>query len=313
MERTSINLSAIRLHDRCRFAFFHKIISITGRRNSTCFNFVGNIMKPGLYKDLANEKYHASAGISNSGMRLILDCPARYHYQYLSGLYEKKQTPALIIGSLVHVLITEPKTFNSKYVVMPKCDRRTKEGKASFAAFQSLAVGKTIIENDVFIKAMDMANALNKSEHIKLLKDGFLEHSIFWEHDGVLLKTRPDFYCREKRLIVDLKTTDSVDPKDFIHSVWKYGYHSQAAMMVDGLKTQGIEIDTFILLAIEKEPPHLIQPYRILPQTIERGRDEYYRGMFIYKDCLEWDIWPAYSDKILDLNFPDYLLTRDLP
>ena len=71
-------------------------------------------------------------------------------------------TDAMRQGSLVDCLITEPQNFDRKYVVAPKCDRRTKAGKAEWADAQELARSKCaeLIAEDWHHTAQQIANKL---------------------------------------------------------------------------------------------------------------------------------------------------------
>src|SRR5690606_25985267 len=116
------------------------------------------IETPGLYKGISNEDYHRSPGISNSGIRLILDCPKIYYYRYLSGEYERKESADKKIGTAVHTLVLEPDTFFDRYLIvdaMPtKPNRRsTYETRRKYEDFITSAGGREILTEDDYLQA----------------------------------------------------------------------------------------------------------------------------------------------------------------
>ena len=79
--------------------------------------------------DIPNEVYHADRScVSTSGLKQILRSPA--HYQaYLAGA-NRKETPAMFLGTATHSRLLEPALFEQEYVVAPIGDKRSKEWKA---------------------------------------------------------------------------------------------------------------------------------------------------------------------------------------
>jgi exodeoxyribonuclease VIII len=263
------------------------------------------IEQPGLYKNISNEDYHKSKGISNSGIRNILDCPKVYWYKYLSGEYDRKKSGEFTLGSAVHTIILEPDTFYDRFYITTKMDRRTKEGKAEYAYMLRQSNGKEILEEDDYKQALSMANNITNHAMFKKVKGGHIEDSIMWQdpESGALLRSRPDYY--NDFLILDIKTTKDVRPRPFSNSIVDYGYHSQAAMACDGLTAvTGIPYEMVVLFVVSKEPPYLVQPYVLTAQALQQGRDEYKRGAALYQKCLTSGNWPAYEEVILDIDLP---------
>lgn len=65
------------------------------------------IKPPCIIRGMPSEVYHSIEGLSNSGLKMLLDCPARYYYKYLSGEYEPKEKPHFKIGKACHKYILE--------------------------------------------------------------------------------------------------------------------------------------------------------------------------------------------------------------
>jgi hypothetical protein len=248
------------------------------------------------------ETYHAAEGISNSGLSLIKDCPARYYEEYLSGK-TREQTDSMRLGDIVHTLVFEPTLLFDKYTLIPddmNIKRNSNEGKANYAKLELL--GLPFMKNEEYLEAIKVADAVRKTKITEKItfgelidRGGHIETSIFWENeDGILLKTRPDFF--NENIIIDLKTTVSAKQYDFACSIGKYGYHRQAYLQMQGLeKVTGRKYKHFINLVVEKKSPYLTAAYRLDEASLEKGREEVLEAIQTYKICKENNIWPGYQ------------------
>jgi len=102
---------------------------------------------------------------------------------------------------------------------------------------------------------------------------------------------------------VDLKSTQDAS-EHFAKSCANYGYHRQAAMYLDGLRTLGLDAEHFIFVAAEKAPPYAVGVYELDYDAIERGRDLYRADLELLARCMERDEWPAYSPELVTLSLP---------
>ena len=269
--------------------------------------------KEGIFKNIDIEDYHKSQGISSSGIKLLLNSPKKYHYQYLSGLYIHKDKKAMVAGTALHLLVLEPSLFEKTFYVMKdKIDRRTTVGKEAYAKALEECGNRKVLTLDEFNEISSMAYAVksNKPFVNAISKNGNIEDSIYFQDEcGALLRARPDFY--NDFLIIDIKTTRDASPEGFQRSVLEYGYHIQAAMQQDALrKTTGREYKHFCHLVVEDEAPYLTGFYRLDDYAIDLGRAEYKRGAQTYKKCLEFDDWPGYDENIQTISLPDWYLRR---
>lgn len=277
------------------------------------------IEKPGLYKNLSNEDYHQSKGVSNSDLKLLLppNCPAIYQYQKLSGLYTRKEADHFTLGCALHTLTLEPETFDDRFMCVNEIPKRTSIlGKDAHAGMLKKAGNREILDSQDYLQVKAMADSLTSHAMWQtLLQDrntNNIEDSIAWiEPDsGALLRTRPDYYTEYNGqwIIVDIKTTKDVAPHSFSSSLYEYGYHRQGAMACDGLaEITGQSFDMVILFVISKQPPYLRRSYVITADAIEQGRLEYKRGARIYQNCLDSGIWPGYEEIIEDINLPNWV------
>jgi PDDEXK-like domain of unknown function (DUF3799) len=273
------------------------------------------ITYPGIYKDLSNEDYHKSKGISNSGIGLLIppNCPKMYWYKYLSGEYEQKRSDDFVVGSAVHTLCLEPEKFESLYYVMPKIDRRTTSGKEEWSRIELQNAGMQPLTPELYEQVNKMASEVTSHAMFKKLHGkGCVEDSIAWidEESGALLRSRPDFY--NEYLILDVKTTKDVRAHGFSRSIHDFGYHRQGAMACDGLsKITGTKYDKVVLFVVSKEPPYLVKAYVLTESALNKGREEYKIGAKIYQECLENGYWPGYDEIIEDIDLPHWTYNED--
>lgn len=248
---------------------------------------------------ITNEQYHSSEGISRSDLMRFKRSPM--HFKHKQSL---KETPALIIGELVHALVLEPQFFNDRYMVNPGFDRRTKEGKAEYAEFM-LAVaseGKRIIESSHFTEASKMANSVNNHMFKQYLLQGYrVENSIFFRHEltGLQCKVRPDAWLGD--IIIDLKTTADASFRAFQSSAYSYGYYLQAGMIKRALESLNKPLKNFIFVAVEKEEPYAIGIYKLDDEALEYGTNEFDTLMVELDKYIQKDEFPDYGIQTLSL------------
>lgn len=255
---------------------------------------------------MTNKEYHQAEGISKSDLDLIHKSPLHF---ITAKAQPEKQTEALLFGSALHKYILEREDYNSEFTTAPICDRRTKEGKTIYAEFLEQSVGKNIVTQEQQDKIIGMNEAVFKHPLAsKLLTDGLAEQSYFWENkdSGILCKCRPDYikgnYC------IDLKTTQSAKPDDFMKSAYNYRYYVQAYWYLKGLKAVGLEVENFIFVAVEKEPPYAICVYVASEEFLKLGEIEAEADLAVYKKCLETGNWHGYDEtpEVHSLELPNW-------
>jgi len=269
----------------------------------------------GMILGLSNADYHSMSSVSSSQLKTILRSPAHYRAAYLDGAPRKEPTASMVLGSLTHTLFLEPENFGSEYIIAPECDRRTKEGKAVYAAFQDAAEGLTIITAEQLQTAQAMANALCGHIIHEAMTGGHAEASIFWtdEVTGLACRIRPDYHippCETwpTGLIIDVKTTDDARPEAFSRTCVTYGYDLSAAMYCDGFQQHygTDEPPLFLLLVVERDSPHAVACYECSPEMLDKGNEKYRKAMQLLADSTASGEWPAYDEGIQLLNLPKW-------
>jgi hypothetical protein len=257
-----------------------------------------------IIKDLPIETYHSPdcEYVSSTFLR-TLQSKSPAHAMAEKQAEKKPKKKCFEIGTLIHTLILEPETFESRYGIFDG-DFRTKEAKELKADFES--------RNITVIKTADYENALACAEAMKsfhfydmIFGSGKPEVSLFSETGGVKLKARPDWLQESTGRMFDLKTTDNAHPDAFTKSVGNYGYHIQACLAMRLYEAcYGTPCDDYLWVVIEKDPPYAITLNKMSPEMRLNGELKLNLAIEKYQNCLKTGIFEAYSPsvKVLELK-----------
>jgi len=233
--------------------------------------------------------YQDTEYVSNSMLNNLTGKSPEY-FKFITN-NPQPSTPAMKFGSALHMNVLQPKEFNKHYIVSPKFDKRTKQGKADYAEFIINNMFKTVISESEYEVIQQMTDKLMRDSDAKtLLTNGIKEHIIAWENQEYNVKCRGmlDVYNTQANIIVDLKTTQDSSYYGFASSVRKFKYYKQAAFYMDAVKAQ-----EFYIVAIEKNQPFSINIIQIGDNLLDKGRELYNRDLEIYKYCTDNNYWPG--------------------
>ena len=183
---------------------------------------------------MTEKEYRERPEVNKSTLWEIRKSPAHYKWAVEN---PSEDTPALKMGRAIHMAVLQPEEFPDTYAVMPDgIDRRTKEGKAAWAAWCEENDGKEVLTKEELETCMTVAKSvLNNSNNMLLWCQ--TEVPLFWVDDrtGIKCKCRIDALKEtdDKFLIIDLKTANDASTKTFTREAVKYGYHVQAAHYIN--------------------------------------------------------------------------------
>lgn len=262
-----------------------------------------------LVRDLPELDYHAdTTALSASGAKVLLGKRP-----------PSEDSDAIQFGRLVHTVILEPAKLD-RYAVLNadvigvKVDgspadnpRNTKAWKD--AVFQAERDGLTVIDGRTLAHAQALAAAVQKHpEAGRLLAQATeTEVSAYAEHpSGALVRGRFDLVLPDA--IVDVKTCRDADPETFGKTVNALMYHVSAANYIDIARANGMTVDRFDLICVEKEPTpggdYRVAVMEIHEDAIDKGRD------LMAEACERW----LANGRVIDLpHYGDGRHTVDLP
>ena len=132
-------------------------------------------------------------------------------------------------------------------------------------------------------QAAQLAAAIRRRRyprHVIYTSRGQAEQTFTATHQptGLLVKVRPDLLIdspkRQRRTVVDFKTTSCRDLAQFLTTVEKYSYDQQGAFYADVLGAQRV-----VLIAVQKRAPKGQEPavwvHELTPSQLEKGRKKY--------------------------------------
>ena len=260
---------------------------------------------------MTEQEYRQHPAVSRSELWHIHESPLKFKF-YKE--HPQEPTPALLFGQVFHKLALEPGTFDIEYAVVPKADRRTKEGKHAWAEFMENNAGKTIIPGEMYEQAAEMCKALAAEPFAMKLLNGDREVPFFWtdERTGEECKCRVDCLntSYSQPIVVDLKSTADASTEGFSKSAINYGYDFQAAMYSDGVERNIRQKPLFVFVAVEKEPPYAVNILQADELLLRRGHRLFREYIEIYHDCKLTGNWYGYlgkSNQINNLALPSWL------
>ena len=255
--------------------------------------------------------YDAHKALNQTGAKEILRSPAHYK-AYLDGA--KKDTPALRIGSLTHLYCLQPLLFATDVICLPedapkkptekqrnakKPKAETLEAIAWWDNFAQISQGKTVADKDELDEAVRTGKALQAELAHWGIKDLATELCLATTYDGINLKAQIDMITTDG-WIIDLKTFgDYLTPRNVLATVYKRGYHLQAAFyclmykLIFGERPQG-----FKMICAEKAAPNATGCFEISRHLIAEGEILLNQAMEAYKASTAFDSYPSYPKQI---------------
>lgn len=279
----------------------------------------GIVPSVGVHENIPNETYHAWKAASRSHLAMLAEgkSPAHLHYQLQHPI---EPTEAMILGTATHDAVLEPDTLDQHVVIGLDLPRRKNVDKEAHAAFAVEHAGKIVLKGDDYEDIMRMREAVYYHEaarDILSLDGNVIEMSGVWvesissENIGLLCKCRPDLLVPEMSALVDLKTTiHPASAESFERTIQARRYDLQAAFYLQGMESVGFDVNNFVFIAVEKEPPYLVGVYRLDPFVIEEAWEEMRKYIAIVAVCYRTDRWPGWSDQIEDVALPNWAMRR---
>ena len=280
--------------------------------------------------------YRREAGLNQSSLKKILDSPAHYQAALKNKLFP---TPAMKMGTALHSLVLDgEKAFNSLYFDRKKegkdltvaemkeaLDRKGVKYKASVKKpeLETLLYpdGKPIdrrtgLAESEFADVLGMAESLRRlqwyagtdAEYIKRN-----EVSIYLDYLGESFKARLDSVLVDEGVVLDLKTTDSVDPELFTKKVVGLGYDFQAAAYTVAAEQAYGKPFKFLFAAVERRAPYTVAVYEADEFMQAEGRRKFDEAIKLYKECKDSGQWPGKEIKVESLSYPSWYKPIETP
>ena len=265
--------------------------------------------------ECGNAEYHSdTTAISNSGLKLVIQNPALYYYQKLSGLYQPKPKKHFDEGTALDEAILRPSSYVGEHVIHYPQSCLTAAGSkhsAKCKEFDEANPGKVCVKESDEICRWIHAIRMHKAARSLLETDCTYQSTIAWHDEDFGVNRRSRFDCLHKdgALIVDLKTTATdASPRECANECAKWGYHRQASFYRDAVAAMFGQYVPFVFIFVAKEPPYRVEVFELDNKFIEIGRQQNERGLATYAKCLKSGVWmPETHGRILKLAPPGWL------
>lgn len=259
--------------------------------------------------DLPDIEYHARPELSSTGVRRILDSPARFQWEQT----HQVEKTAYDVGHALHakVLGTGPRVIPiPDEHLTPSGAVSTKAATVAWLTDQRAAGLVPIGPADAArIDAMAEAALAHRAARTLLEMPGRSEVSAFATdpETGVECKARFDRLPDDHAVSVDVKTTaGSASPSGFSRDAARFGYPIQEAHYTAVLGWATGERPPMLFVVVEKSPPHLVAVHEF-PEVVRlTAADLAARARETYAECVAANDWPGYSDDVLTTDLPTW-------
>lgn len=249
-----------------------------------------------LIETMSDAEYHSRPEISSTGARRLLESPAKFDY------WLRNKQPGKMDFDIGHAVHASVLGVGSPFIEYPE-DHLTPSGNVSTKAATVSWAEEQRAKNLVPVAPGDPIKAMTESvlAHPKarelLEAEGQRELSVFNTVDGVPSRAR--FDALTGTIGVDLKTTrKTANAEGFARESADLGYFVQEAWYTETLTVEGIELDDFVFIVVEKTAPYLVGLNRHDVIFRDMGKTGAAEARKRYRHGIETGEWPGYSQDI---------------
>ena len=262
----------------------------------------------GVHLGIPAQVYHADPCIvpslsSSIAQVLLRESPykAWFSHPRLNKGYSEDRADKFDLGTAAHAMLLEDN--ESAMAVVDADDWRTKAAQAQRDAAR--AAGKTPILAGHFQKVLEMVAAakafIPTSEIGSAWKAADSEVTAVIQESGTWLRCRFDRATKDRRVIMDYKTTEDASPETFSRQIPRMGYHLQDAFyrrIARTLNGATVPEPIFAFLVQSVTPPYECSLAGCDPTLQEIADYEVGRAIQLWRDCIKADKWPSYGGRI---------------
>lgn len=266
----------------------------------------------GLHRNVAERVYREDTGLNASVVKHGVGEGASVAAMNWVRANPDQDTPSKRLGTALHSLVLEPETFLDRHPIYREPKNKGEGSKTKWEAFQAAHAGKIILNEDQEAKLARMRDSIMDHPYARLLVtgNGDRECVAIWNSAGGLrCKARIDFLNTERRVLVDLKTTNDASERAWARSAAQFKYDVQAAWYMWGFWAAMEHQDcTMAFVVVENDGLHRCRVFTLPPDAINAAgrairellphwREAEKTG--VYQDIPHNDpteiVWPAWA------------------
>lgn len=267
--------------------------------------------------DMKNEVYHGDPNLEGPSLSrgtihcLVDQTPAhawQNHPRLNPDWKPEEDVEKFDLGTAVHALFLQ----GIDYLCIVEADSwRTKEAKIKREEARVQGMIPMLppqAEKATAMARVATASLFNSELHLDI-QDMDHEVSYFWkEKNGVWCRARLDAVTKDRSIILDFKTTGiAANPDTWgqkLADEIQEAFYRRAVKMVDGKDAR------FIFMVQEDEPPYLCSFISLLPDFQELGHQRMMTGIRLWEQCLKYNMWPGYPQKVAYISPPAWKMTQ---
>jgi hypothetical protein len=271
---------------------------------------IPRITTPGIYPGIPEAEYHADPcpvpSLSSSLARTMLyDSPAHArleHPRLNSERRERKSTSSLVLGSLVHALLSDLGAIE----VGEFTDYKTKA--AQEWRKEAEASGATPVLQRDLEAAQPIADAIKRTVGAGFFNDSEEELTVAWRERGQWLRARLDCWHEPTAAMLDWKTCADISDRGIERGIADRRYAFQVAFYLRGLRASGIDDASAALIFAETTPPYTVRRAVLSDEYLRHAEREVEKAVALWCDCMESGKFEdPRNGQTMDIHLPSYL------
>lgn len=253
--------------------------------------------------------------VSASALKSLAKSPEHCYANHIAENRSQTETDSMLLGTLVHAFVLEPKTIKDLYIRTPdgmiRRGQRWEEWKRTEASYRKPIKGSVydkalMLRDKVLNSEMAMSYLMGRKRSIDVE-----ERVSFNQKFGdrwIRMTGFLDLVNHETRRIVDIKTVSNAD--DLSKCAKDGRWDLQAVQYLNAMElTRGHKYRMFFLV-VETNSPHRIRIVELSPSAIHVARHDHTRLTLDYVRRMEEDDWTGEIVQS-DVDMPSWF-TREL-
>lgn len=270
-------------------------------------------------------EYRAADGLSTSSLKEFIDDPLAYRQRQLGQLPERETTPALQFGKDAERIVFYDE-IEGDPVIIPESAlsrtgaRRNNAGETQWSDWVEQNQGRRHLKQSEWDKTI---------RPLQMLRENVEQNRTAWElihnprtskhlcitwtdpETGVLRKAQLDLFAQAIPLVIDYKTTRTLNVRLLPSHIYNVGWHLQATAYREAVYHLTGDWLPWVWIMSKNSPGYGCECFEADPLWFDVGNWELRQGLRDYVKALETDNWqPASLGRIRRISPPKYVVFK---
>jgi hypothetical protein len=250
---------------------------------------------------MTHDEYSKQRGITASAIKH--GRKSMLHMRHYLTAPQKPQSDAMRVGSLVHMAVLEHDRYASS-VTLYDGRRACKE----WDAFQIQNAASEILKpaEKEHIDAIAQSVLANRDAQFFLTAATDRELSVSWDDPAHYGRAKARVDAFGGGVLVDLKTTSKIEPRQFASQVVKLGIDLQLGWYRHGLTANNCVVNRVVIIAVEQAAPHDVVVYEVSDKILSDGYEKASEIATRYRCCEACGAFPGVAEGVQVLEWPEW-------